>query len=129
MGFDPAERDILEAALGIDTAFGVTQGATADIRGENFDFPGFREFERLGDCDRDGIGFLAGGTACAPNTQRPGIFPKLSFLHFGEDAFLERFENGWVPEKGSLLGKEPLEQRFVFDTRAAHVRQQIGPAG
>src|SRR6185437_8904491 len=129
MGFNLAERDILEAALGIDAAFGVPQGAAADIRGENFNLPRLREFERVDDCDRHGIRFLAGGTACAPNAQRPGIFPKLSFLHFGEDAFLERFKNSWIAKEGGLLGKQPLEQRLVLDARAAHVRQQIGSAG
>ena len=114
------ERHILQAALRISAAFGMAQRAPADVRSQNFDLPGLREFQRFTHRDRDRIRLLAGRAARAPDAQRPRSLPKLALLHFRQDFRLERFVNRRIAKKRRFLRQQPFEQGLVLDARAAH---------
>src|SRR5208282_1513995 len=103
----------------------MTQCAPAHVRRKNFDFPGFREFQRFAERDRDRVRLFARRTARAPDAKRSRGLPKFSFLHLRENRLFERLVHARIAEKRSLLRQQPLEQRFVLDARSTHVAKQL----
>src|SRR5208282_3481716 len=90
----------------------MTQCAPAHVRRKNFDFPGFREFQRFAERDRDRVRLFARRTARAPDAKRSRGLPKFSFLHLRENRLFERLVHARIAEKRSLLRQQPLEQPF-----------------
>ena len=117
---------MLHAALGVVAALGVAQRAAADIRGDNFDFPGFGEFQRVGDGDGNGVGLFACGAAGAPDAKRARTLPDFALLHFGQNFSLQRFVHRRIAEERRFLREQAFEQGFVLDARSANGPQKLG---
>jgi hypothetical protein len=110
-----ARIEVLHAALGVMAALGVAQGAAADVRGDNFDFPGFGEFQRIGNGDSDGVRLFTRGAAGAPDAQRARALPDFALLHFGQNFPMQRFVHRRIAEERRFLSEQALEKRFVLD--------------
>src|SRR5256712_7497600 len=63
--------DACDAAAGVDASFGNCKRVAADVGSENFDIPGLREGNSVGDGNCDGVGFFPSGTTGTPNAKRP----------------------------------------------------------
>jgi hypothetical protein len=129
MGVHLAERDILQAALAVQTAFGMAQRAAADVRRENFDFPGFHKFQRITQGDGDGVSLFTGGTTGAPDAQGARVLPEFAFLYLGQNSFFQRVIDGWITKERCFLRQQALQQGFVFGAGALDQLEQCRAAG
>src|ERR1700678_3012543 len=104
----------------------MAQRPPADIRSQHFHFPGFAEFQRFAQRNRDRIGLFAGGAARAPDPQHPRILPKHALFNFRHNPLFQGFVHRGITKKRSFLGQQLFQQRFVLDAGALDVPQQIG---
>src|SRR4029077_11129636 len=129
ISFNLPQRNILQAAPGISAVLGMAKRATADIRRENLDLPCLDKFQRVAESYRHRVRLFARRAPGAPDPKRSRAVPKFPLLRLGQNSLLERLKNSGVPKKRRLLRKQPLEQLFVFDTRAAHESKELRAAG
>src|SRR6267378_4330366 len=124
--------DRFHLLLGIQAFLAGAQAGIADVRGNDFDFPWWRNerlrrrhferkripqvviSERVTDQNGDGVGLLAGGATSAPDTERVIAALLLAAQNLLENGFLKEIELRAIAKETRFVDGQILKQESQF---------------